>query len=564
MSLATRVSGAALTRGFARCRSATAPCGAIAMWMIALTMLASAPASPPVGDPPPGWSKGDTARLRVVGRHSSGLFDKASSEIAAYHAPTRRLFVVNGTVGLDVLDLANPAEPVRVDAIRLRRPTSVAVHGDLVAVAAMGPAPGDRGSVNFYDPSARVLRRMVVGFGPDMICFTRDGKTLLVACEGEPSLRDREVDPPGTIAFIDLSKGVEQATVTEAGFGAFEPQRQALINRGLRVVSPGRSLAQDLEPEYIALSPNDRWAFVTLQENNAIAIVDVTERKVVSIEPLGFRDAMTPGMGLDAIADGVANPAPVPVLAMFQPDALVAFEHEGALWLATANEGEAREGTIDEAITLDQARAMASGGEAKAIPEGRLLVSSVPAPATFGGRFCAFGTRSMSLWRVDLAAIGAAPERPAIVLAWDSGEIIERMVAERTPALFNADHRRTAKVDARSLSKGPEPEGVALAEIDGRRLLIVTLERSSGVMIFDATDPAAPKFAGYANPRAAEVDLSIDLDGDGVPDHFAAAGDLGPEGVHFLPASVSPTGRPLLIVCNEVSGTTTLFEVMVE
>lgn len=395
-----------------------------------------------------------------------------------------------------------------------------------------------------------------------MIAFAPDGRTLIVACEGEASAErgaGAPDDPPGSISFVDLSRGVEDPSVVDVGFASFEARREELVERGLRIVTPGRTLAQDLEPEYVAVAPDGRFAFVTLQENNAIAVIDVPARTIVSIEPLGFRDCAREGMGFDAVDDGVAAPRPVPVLAMYQPDAIAALEEGGELLLATANEGEARAAPFDEAITLEQARLLAGGRAVEELPEGRLLVSCMRAPESCGGGFCAFGTRSVSLWRVDRAALGSG--RPAISLAWDSGDAIERIVAERAPALFNAESRGSARVDARSSSKGPEPEGIAIGVVAGRRLLFVTLERTSGVVVVDVSNASAPSVVSFEHWRNPTADLSIDVDRNGVPDELALAGDLAPEGVLFIPANDSPDGRPLLVLTNEVSGTTTILRV---
>jgi len=512
-----------------------------------------------------------------VGRISTGFFDLSSAEIPAYHAATRRLFIVNGAEGLDVvdvsdvvdvIDVSNPATLRRIACRRMRNPTSVAIHGDLIAVAALGASADAPGTVRFFDPEGTAIGRVEVGHGPDMIAFTPDGRTLLVACEGEPSPTDPSIDPRGSISFVDLSRGAADATVVDAGFEQFEANRLPLSERGFRAVTPGRTLAQEIEPEYIAVSPDGRFAFATLQENNAIAVIDVPSRRIASIEPLGFRDCARPGQGMDAIDDGIAAPAPVPVLAMHQPDAIVAFEHEGELWLMTANEGEARRGSFEEPITLQQARLVAGDTIAAPLPEGGLLVSCVRAPASAGGGFCAFGSRGVSIWRVDTSHIAAAhagaSDEPIISMAWDSGDALERIVAERSPSLFNSDHRRAARIDARSLSSGPEPEGLAIATIGGRRLAFVALERSGGVVAVDVTSPSAPVVVGYSNTRDEGVDLSVDTDRNGVPDSLEQAGDLGPEGLVVVPAESSPTGRDLLIVCFEVSGTTTIFEIRIE
>lgn len=509
---------------------------------------------------------GEEFTLSQVGRLETGFHDMSASEVAAYHPGSKRLFVVNGAEGLDIIDLADPSTPTRTAVRRQLNPTSVAVHGDLVAMSATGKSHASRGIVRFFDPDGRDLGGVEVGFWPDMLAFTPDGRTLLVACEGEcpePARMDdgaSTVDPPGSVSLVDLSRGVGEAKVIDLAFDAFESQRSALIERGLRVVAPGRTLAEDLEPEFIAVSPDGSLAFVTLQENNAIAVIDIPRRTVRSIEPLGFRDCMKPGMGIDPTVDGVIAPRPVPVLAMYQPDAIAAFEHEGALWLLTANEGEARTGSIDEAIAWREATSTNSATEGRSPPPrepapwSALQVSCVPAPTSFGGAPCAFGARSVSLWRVD-------PASGRITQAWDSGEAIERLVAAHAAVRTEPGRSKRPRVDARSTAKGPEPEGIALRTIAGRRLAAITLERANAVVLLDLTEPAQPRFVGFRGERDERVEPGDDADRDGGRDRGAAAGDLGPEGACFIPAALSPTGEDLLVVCNEVSGTTTILRV---
>ncbi len=512
---------------------------------------------------PPDGAAADQVVFMPAGRCASSLFDLSAAEIPAFHPASKRLFVVNGAEGLDIIDLADPARAERVAVRRQANATSVAIHGNLVALSALGPSPTSRGIVRFFDPSGKDLGRVTVGFGPDMITFTPDGRRLIVACEGEcpppvaGAAPGSTVDPPGSVAIVELAEGVEKARVIEVGFDGFEPRRAELVGRGLRVVTPGRTIAEDLEPEYVAIAPDGRTAFVTLQENNAVAVIDLGSATVRSIEPLGFRDCTRPGQGIDAVVDGVGAPRPVPVLAMPQPDAIAAFDHGGTTWLLTVNEGESRAGAFDEVITWRQAHAQMHGAEAlRRDPEpwGALQVSCVPAPSGAGAMPCAFGTRSISLWRLD-------PATARLELAWDSGEAIERLVAERTPALFNADHSKGPRVDARSRSKGPEPEGVTIGEVGGCRIAFVTLERSSAVVAFDLTDPARPGVVGFLAGRDATADLDEDRDRDRVPDHWREAGDLGPEGLCFIPAATSPTGEDLLVVCNEVSGSTAIHRV---
>ena len=135
-------------------------------------------------------------------------------------------------------------------------------------------------------------------------------------------------------------------------------------------------------------------------------------------------------------------------------------------------------------------------------------------------------------------------------LVWDSGDAFERLTAAADPALFNADNSENDSADSRSDNKGPEPEGLDLGKIGGRTYAFVGLERTSGIAVVDITDPAAGRIAGYGSNRRADGHAEA-----------GTAGDLGPEGVHFIAAEDSPTGAPLLAVGNEISGTTTLWAV---
>ena len=129
------------------------------------------------------------------------------------------------------------------------------------------------------------MGEVTVGALPDMLTFSADGRYVLVANEGEPS-DDYSVDPEGSVSVIDLSNGVASATVANAGFGEFERNMAELMDQGLRVFGPGASLAQDMEPEYIALSIDGETAWVALQENNAVAELDIAAGEITAISQL--------------------------------------------------------------------------------------------------------------------------------------------------------------------------------------------------------------------------------------------------------------------------------------
>ncbi len=73
-------------------------------------------------------------------------------------------------------------------------------------------------------------------------------------------------------------------------FKQFNGQEVPLRAQGVRIYGPGSTAAQDFEPEYIAVSDDSRKAYVTLQENNAIAEIDIEKAKVNKLRPLGFKD----------------------------------------------------------------------------------------------------------------------------------------------------------------------------------------------------------------------------------------------------------------------------------
>ena len=238
--------------------------------------------------------------LNVVGSYQAEgeVFDESAAEIVAHDPSNQRLFVVNALAStIDVLDINDPAMPVKLSTIDATAEgaaaNSVAVYGDLVAVAIEAENKQANGKVVFYNSTdLNKVGEVVVGALPDMVTFTRDGMKVLVANEGEPS-DDYSVDPEGSVSIIDLSNGVASATVTTADFTGFNADQADLVTAGLRVFGPGATLAQDMEPEYIAVSIDNTKAWVALQENNAVAELDIAAGEITAIVPLGFKEGFT-------------------------------------------------------------------------------------------------------------------------------------------------------------------------------------------------------------------------------------------------------------------------------
>lgn len=508
-------------------------------------------------------------RLTAIGSHATGQFDQSAAEIVAHDARTQRLFVVNASSGrIDVLDARVPTQPTKLFEIDLSAygaaVNSVAVHQGLVAAAVENPVKTAPGQAVFLDADGQVLAAVQVGALPDMITFTPDGRHALVANEGEPSA-DYAVDPEGSVSIIDLPAQVgalDQSHVRTADFRAFD---RASLEPGIRITGPNASVAQDLEPEYIAVAGDSRTAWVALQEANAFAVLDIASGRFTALRSAGAKDHLLPGNELDVSnADGAIRIASWPVYGLPMPDAIASYEVDGRTYIVSANEGDAREydgyadvrrfralsadvppcdnarlqsffaGNALGITTLDQLRDNTNLGRLNLVSTEGLRADGVCYEVLF-----AFGTRSFSIYDERLEPV------------YDSGADFERITAAADPANFNANNDDNDSFDARSDDKGPEPEGVTVAQLWGRHFAFIGLERVGGVMVYDVSNPRAPSFVQYLNQRDFGQDATS-----------PQALDLAPEGLIVIEAARSPIpGVPLLVVANEVSGTTTIYRI---
>jgi hypothetical protein len=492
----------------------------------------------------------------------SGTTQINSAEIAAFDATTKRLYVANSVGGkLDILNLANPAAIAAVASIDIKSYgglNSVAVRNGVVACAIENSSPQQNGSVVFFDQDGVFQKQVTVGAMPDMITFSPDGRYVLTANEGEPNAA-YTTDPEGSVSVIDVSGGVAaltQANVTTATFAAYNSQAAALRAQGIRIygglaASPS-TVAQDLEPEYIAVSANSQTAYITLQENNAIAVLDLATKQITALRPVGYSDLRQAGHGIDA-SDRTTEPliASWPIKGMRQPDAIASFEVNGTGYLLTANEGDSR----DYAGFSEVVRLGANGYalDATAFPNasllkqetvlGRLNVTNKTGDTDGDGDFdeiYVFGGRSFSIYN---AATGTEVH--------DSGSLLERVTSTDPTygSIFNASNNfgEAPTRKNRSDDKGPEPEGVTTGRIGNNLYAFVSMERVGGVMVFNINNPAAPVLETYVNNR--------NLTG------ATTTGDLGPEGIVFISAADSPTGQPLLLLSNEVSSTIAVYSI---
>ncbi|MCR0981560.1 choice-of-anchor I family protein [Roseomonas populi] len=464
------------------------------------------------------------------------------AEVIAYDA-ANELVLVLGANGVEALDAATGALRFALpssDLGTLGTGNSVAVYGEVMAVAYDNATDGGNGTVAMYriaagGTGATLIRQVEVGAVPDMVTFTPDGARLLVAIEGEPNDNygvDTSGDPVGGVAVIDVATGAS----TFLGFEGFDTE--ALRAAGVRIKGvEGVTAATDLEPEYIAVSADGSQAFITLQENNAIAVLDLDTLEYQGVYALGTKDHSIEGNGLDTSdRDGGINIETAPVHGMYMPDGIATFEQGGRTYLVTANEGDASEwGDYNDVVRLKNANLdlEAFGGQAavdalKADAElGRLNISAVDGDTDGDGDIDVIhtlGARSFSIWEVT---------ETGLTLTFDSGDMIERMLLANRPDLLD---------DTRSDDKGPEPESITLGTIDGQLYAFVALERSDAVMSFAITSPTSAEYAGIIQTQDA------------------------PEVIHFVSEEDAPAsvGGPMLLSPSEGNGQTTAHELTAE
>ncbi|CAH0221539.1 choice-of-anchor I family protein [Chryseobacterium sp. Bi04] len=490
-------------------------------------------------------------QLNYIGSFDPSGNNNSSTEIVVHDPSTQRLFTISSITDVfDIIDFSNPSTPSVIKTVNMAPYggiTSIAVKNGIIAAASPNTNPQQNGSVVFFDNNGNFLKQVTVGALPDMITFTPDGTKVITANEGEPN-DAYTVDPEGTISIIDISGGIGNLTqthVTTLNFNSFDAQVSALAATGLRKVRTNNTLSQDLEPEYVTVSADSQKAWVTLQENNAIAEIDLTTQSITGIWGLGKKDMSLPGNGFDASDNnGEVLIANWPVKAYYTPDAVQNYKVGNTHYIVTANEGDekdlsgyserttvgANNYTLDPAIFPQAALLKATHNL------GRFRVSSATGNTDGDTDFeeiSALGARSFSIFNTD------TKQR-----AYDSGDQFERYIAAHYSLLFNVDNESNA-VKNRSRAKGPEPEGVALGTINGQTFAFITLERTGGVMVYNITDPDNPTFTDYKHSRSTS----------------AYGGDNGPEGIIYIAPENMTIHKGYVIVANEISGTLSIYEV---
>lgn len=450
---------------------------------------------------------------------SIATLSMTGAEISDYDPVNKMLYVVGGGTDLLTVDLANPGAPVLGTPIALGGTAqSVAVNSGFVAIALSNPTDKTQdGTVALYSvatPSsvASLVTTFQAGALPDSVAFSKDGNFIVVANEGEPN-DAYTVDPDGSITVIRFNKkDPSNSVVHQLGFGSFSASQ--LTAAGVRLSGPNKANpSKDLEPEYVTISPDGKKAFVSLQENNGLAIVDLTGNTpvITSVVGAGVKDWSKDGLLVDTTdKDSGANFASADFRGLNMPDGMDSYvAGDGRTYFIAANEGDGREyednGNLsysDENRSKDFNLTIGGGDRLKITTWDKNGDGAITSDERF-----AFGGRSFTIY----------DEQGTLV--FDSGDLLDRKALEVG-----------SYPDGRSDDKGSEPEGVEIATVNGRSIAFIAMERSSTVAVFDVTNPKNSVFLEM-------IKLNANLS--------------SPEGLKFIPAEDSGNGKHLLVVSAE-------------
>ena len=528
--------------------------------------------------------------LHYLGRWNSGS-GVGGAETSAYDPATQRIFVTNSaTSQIDIVDIANPSKPKKVKSLNLASKgvagiQSVAVRDGLVAIATSAADKQSNGKIFFADTNGTLIAGATsgieVGSLPTHVSFSPDGRYVMSANEGKPSsycltagTLSTSTDPYGSVSLIDVSGSVPSAATT-INFESYNDRAGAITFQGGRIFGPNATTAQDVEPKFITFSADSKYAYVTLQENNAIATVDMTSKSISEISGLGAKDHSVAGKGLDAIANGTAAVANQNVKGMYLPDGIATLKgSDGTNYVVTANEGVSRSypcllgGTSTTAVESEAQPISgiydATDSAITAVNTAVGALTATPfAPATARAiqvtastkikTAYSFGSRSISVW--SPANVDGVDTMNQV---WDSGDQLETKTAQFNAAGYNSDWNTTSGAanasDSRSTQKGPEPAGVVVGNAYGMQWLVVGMKGDGGLALYDASNPVAPVFTDYINTsiRAGNI-----VTGKAT----ATAGDVSPKGLEFVAPEDSPTGSALVIASYEQSGTVGIYEI---
>jgi hypothetical protein len=425
----------------------------------------------------------------------------------------------------------------------------------VASVIPTGKTSTDLGRIAIFNSSTgSILKTLDVGYHPDSVTITPDGSKLIITNEGEfvSTAAEATFARPGSISVVDLS-GVTSvdnvSNLTSSNVATYDFSAANLATgvslTGIRDNtfaannSGTTALMANIEPEYTTAS--NTKAFLTLQENNAIATFDFATGKFEKISSLGSITQTIDASDRDGASNGKSVNINDVVKGLPMPDTITQFSRGGSTFLVTVNEGDARPDDVDIArantaglvdTTDGGSGDLYYAGDVGNTGIGRLNIlkdmgnldgdAGIEDPTMMG-------TRSFSIWNAS------TQER-----VFDSASMIEQYVAANDPTTFNMNDGLTTKYDERSDDKGPEPEALAFGTIGGRDYVFVGAERQNGIFQFDITDFGNVSITSYFNTASSTAD--------------SGGAFISPESIAFLNAANNPTGQNLLVVGYEGTG----------
>ena len=524
----------------------------------------------------PALANGATLKITEIAAIASGD-GEGSSEIATYHTGSKRIFATNGVKNtIDIFDISDVANPKKVGAVALspygNDVTSVAAGKDVVVAvvnvsdkfSATGVPTTTNGKIVVFDTDGKVLSSPdVLGVLPDSVTFAPNGTTALVAIEAQPvCAKDdpataakeetdytKASDPVGGVTVVDLTNPASPV-LRFAGFNQFSVADMRA--KGIAVSSVVNNVAKDFEPEFVTAVDNN-YAYVTIQEANAIGRLNIKSATFESVTR-AFESNLSIVSRDTSDRDAGAGPRTYKnVVGASQPDAIAGFTIGSGQYFVTANEGDAREYTC----LNDDLRASALKVDARRFPDWKALSGSAAlgrakVNPTIGDKdgdgdidtIHLRGSNSMTMYRNGL-------------VIWDSANLLDQIQTQAFGvANINGSHSLSSDKSTmnyvgqdRSDDKGSEPEGVAVGMVGDRRIAILGLERMTALAIFDITVPGNPIFQEWLQMLPTKATPAKEVK------HFS------PEGIVFVPADKSPSGKALIITSYELSGSLSIHQI---
>ena len=517
-----------------------------------------------------------TMKITEISSIASGD-GEGSAEIATYHAGSKRIFATNGVKNtIDIFDISDVANPKKVGSVALspygNDVTSVAAGKDVVVAvvnvsdkfSATGVPTTTNGKIVVFDTAGKVLSSPdVLGVLPDSVSFAPNGTTALVAIEAQPVCAkddpataakedadySKASDPVGGVTVVDLSNPASPV-LKFAGFDQFTVAEMRA--KGIAVSSVVNDVAKDFEPEF-ATAVDNNYAYVTIQEANAIGKLNIQTATFESITR-AFESNVSKVARDTSDRDSGAGPRTYAnVVGASQPDAIAGFKIGSGNYFITANEGDAREYTClnddlrASALKVDPRRFADWKTLSGSAALGRAKVNPNNGDKDGDGDIDTIhlrGSNSMTMYRNGVAI-------------WDSADLLDKIQTTAFGvANINGSHSLSSDKATmnyvgqdRSDDKGSEPEGVAVGMVGDRRIAVLGLERMSALAVFDITQPRVPVFIEWLQM---------------LPTKATPAKDVkywSPEGIVFVPADKSPSGKALIITSYELSGSLSIHQI---